>query len=85
MSKKIIREAAEQPATQPPAAPPPPAGPAQTAEPEPPAKSFEERFGASWVVWIGGLAAIASEYKARNAAEGAAMEAFVARLVPPAG
>lgn len=29
--------------------PPPP-------EPTPPAKSFEERFGASWVVWIGGLA-----------------------------
>src|SRR5215208_1191052 len=24
--------------------------------PEAPAKSFEERFGASWVVWIGGLA-----------------------------
>lgn len=34
------------------AAPPPP--PPQ--EPEAPAKSFEERFGASWVVWIGGLA-----------------------------
>src|ERR1041385_8939445 len=30
--------------------PPPP------REPEPPAKSFEERFGASWVVWIGGIA-----------------------------
>src|SRR5204862_4975942 len=29
-------------------APPPP--------PPEPAKSFEERFGASWVVWIGGLA-----------------------------
>src|SRR3954466_3215130 len=26
------------------------------SEPPPPAKSFEERFGASWVVWIGGLA-----------------------------
>ena len=49
--EKIIRESAEQPATRPPAAPPPP-----PAEPEPPAKSFEERFGASWVVWIGGLA-----------------------------
>jgi uncharacterized membrane protein len=35
------------------AAPPPPAPP---PEPEAPAKSFEERFGASWVVWIGGLA-----------------------------
>jgi uncharacterized membrane protein len=33
------------------AAPPPP-----PAEPAPPKKSFEERFGASWVVWIGGLA-----------------------------
>jgi uncharacterized membrane protein len=44
--EKIIREAAERPA-----APPPP-----PAAPEPPAKSFEERFGASWVVWIGGLA-----------------------------
>jgi len=33
----------------PPASPPP-------AEPAAPAKSFEERFGASWVVWIGGLA-----------------------------
>jgi uncharacterized membrane protein len=32
-------------------APPPP-----PAEPALPAKSFEERFGASWVVWIGGLA-----------------------------
>jgi uncharacterized membrane protein len=32
------------------AAPPPPPAPPQ------PAKSFEERFGASWVVWIGGLA-----------------------------
>jgi uncharacterized membrane protein len=35
------------------AAPAPPSPPAQ---PEAPAKSFEERFGASWVVWIGGLA-----------------------------
>jgi uncharacterized membrane protein len=35
-----------------PALPPelPPAAPAE------PAKSFEERFGASWVVWIGGIA-----------------------------
>src|SRR3954462_839279 len=32
------------------------APPAPPAEPEAPAKSFEERFGASWVVWIGGLA-----------------------------
>ena len=30
--------------------PPPP------AEPAAPSKSFEERFGASWVVWIGGVA-----------------------------
>ena len=42
-SEGIIEEAA-------PAAPPPP------PEPEAPGKSFEERFGASWVVWIGGLA-----------------------------
>jgi uncharacterized membrane protein len=34
----------------PPSPPPPP------SEPAPPAKSFEERFGASWVVWIGGIA-----------------------------
>src|SRR5215218_5951796 len=34
----------------------PPAPPSPPAEPEAPAKSFEERFGASWVVWIGGLA-----------------------------
>jgi uncharacterized membrane protein len=30
--------------------------PSPPAEPPGPAKSFEERFGASWVVWIGGLA-----------------------------
>jgi len=30
--------------------------PAPPAEPPTPTKSFEERFGASWVVWIGGLA-----------------------------
>ena len=36
-----------QPASAPPSPPAPPAEPA---------KSFEERFGASWVVWIGGLA-----------------------------
>src|SRR3954463_16015232 len=30
--------------------------PAPPAEPPAPATSFEERFGASWVVWIGGLA-----------------------------
>ena len=34
---------------------PPPAPPAPPAAPEP-QKSFEERFGASWVVWIGGIA-----------------------------
>src|SRR4051812_38361538 len=32
-------------------APPPP-----PSAPEPPAKSFEERFGVNWVVWIGGVA-----------------------------
>ena len=35
-----------------PSAPVPPV----PAEPAEPAKSFEERFGASWVVWIGGIA-----------------------------
>jgi uncharacterized membrane protein len=30
--------------------------PPQPPEPAEPGKSFEERFGASWVVWIGGLA-----------------------------
>src|SRR5437764_14183135 len=35
------------------AAPPPPPPPPDPAEP---GKSFEERFGASWVVWIGGIA-----------------------------
>ena len=30
--------------------------PIEPTEPAEPAKSFEERFGASWVVWIGGLA-----------------------------
>jgi uncharacterized membrane protein len=35
------------------AAPPSPPPP---GEPAPPTKSFEERFGASWVVWIGGIA-----------------------------
>ncbi len=35
----------------------PPPSPSPPPLPEPaPAKSFEERFGASWVVWIGGLA-----------------------------
>src|SRR6476620_2602513 len=40
---QLITEAA------PPPPPPPPPAPTE------PAKSFEERFGASWVVWIGGL------------------------------
>ena len=40
--EKIIAEASQ-----------PPAPPAESPAP---AKSFEERFGASWVVWIGGLA-----------------------------
>src|SRR6185295_7874091 len=35
------------------AAPPEPPAPAAPAAPP---KSFEERFGASWVVWIGGVA-----------------------------
>ncbi len=38
---------------------PPPLPPTESAkptEPAEPAKSFEERFGANWVVWIGGLA-----------------------------
>ncbi len=39
----IIKEASQ------PTPPPPP-------EPAEPGRSFEERFGASWVVWIGGLA-----------------------------
>src|SRR5437764_14014137 len=34
----------------------PTASPPSPPEPAPPTKSFEERFGASWVVWIGGLA-----------------------------
>ena len=33
-----------------------PPAPPPAAEPEAPRKSFEERFGASWVVWIGGIA-----------------------------
>src|SRR5437762_3510704 len=44
----VGRAASDEPGAQLP--PPPP------TEPPPPAKSFEERFGASWVVWIGGLA-----------------------------
>jgi uncharacterized membrane protein len=43
----LIADAAP-PSPPPPLPPPPP--------PAAPAKSFEERFGASWVVWIGGLA-----------------------------
>jgi uncharacterized membrane protein len=38
------------------AAPPSPPAPPVAAEPAEPGKSFEERFGASWVVWIGGIA-----------------------------
>jgi uncharacterized membrane protein len=33
-----------------------PSAPLPAAEPPAPTKSFEERFGASWVVWIGGVA-----------------------------
>src|SRR5215216_3096830 len=36
------------------AAPPPPPPPA--GQPEEPERSFEERFGTQWVVWVGGLA-----------------------------
>ena len=43
--EKIISDAAQSPA--------PPTAPETPAEPP---KSFEERFGASWVVWIGGIA-----------------------------
>jgi uncharacterized membrane protein len=43
--EKIISDAAQPPS--------PPVAPDTPAEPP---KSFEERFGASWVVWIGGLA-----------------------------
>jgi uncharacterized membrane protein len=46
-----LDEKANEPIISDAAAPPPP-----PAEPALPAKSFEERFGASWVVWIGGLA-----------------------------
>jgi uncharacterized membrane protein len=55
-------EAMKEPAIAPPAqesfaAPPPPPPPPPPAPPAPEAaKSFEERFGANWVVWIGGLA-----------------------------
>src|SRR4051794_30661846 len=47
MDESAIEETVQQ-ASQP--SPPPP------PEPAAPGKSFEERFGASWVVWIGGLA-----------------------------
>jgi TolB protein len=44
-----------------------------------------ESLRESFEVSRGALTAIANEYKARNAAEGTVMEAFVARLVPGAG
>src|SRR5205814_2633308 len=51
---------AEAPETPPPAAtepsPPPPEEPPTAAAPTPPPRSFEERFGTQWVVWVGGLA-----------------------------
>jgi uncharacterized membrane protein len=47
-----VNEAAPPPP--PPLAPPPPPPPLPPAAA--PARSFEERFGASWVVWIGGVA-----------------------------
>jgi uncharacterized membrane protein len=37
------------------AAPPPPSPPSPPAD-EPPAQSFEEKFGTRWTVWIGGVA-----------------------------
>src|SRR4051812_31241264 len=40
----------------PPPPPPPPAPPPSPPDPAAPSPGFEERFGASWVVWIGGLA-----------------------------
>src|SRR5437016_5611616 len=43
------------PRSTPPKPPPPPQSPLPP-EPAPPSPSFEERFGASWVVWIGGIA-----------------------------
>ena len=49
-SERLDEKAVEDIISEASAPPPPP------AEPAPPAKSFEERFGASWVVWIGGLA-----------------------------
>src|SRR5882672_6849489 len=49
-SEKIIQASARPSPPAPPPAPPPPPAPGE------PTKSFEERFGASWVVWIGGLA-----------------------------
>src|SRR5262245_10084794 len=51
-----VDAAATEPASESVPPPLPPAESAQPAEPAEPAKSFEERFGASWVVWIGGLA-----------------------------
>src|SRR4051812_38106292 len=50
-TEHINESATEEPVSDAPqSAPPPP------PEPPAPGKSFEERFGASWVVWIGGLA-----------------------------
>lgn len=52
---EATKEAAIEPFVAESSAPPPPPPPPAPPAPET-AKSFEERFGASWVVWIGGLA-----------------------------
>lgn len=52
--EKLDEKAIEQVIADTTAAPPPP--PLPPEQPAPPQKSFEERFGANWVVWIGGLA-----------------------------
>src|SRR5262249_46391282 len=44
----------------PPAEPPPPQPP--PTAPEAPGRSFEERFGTQWVVWVGGLALALGAY-----------------------
>src|SRR4051812_18453862 len=50
-TEQMNESATEEPVSDAPQASPPP-----PPEPAAPSKSFEERFGASWVVWIGGLA-----------------------------
>src|ERR671910_58421 len=38
------------------AEPPPPPPPSPPPQPQEPERSFEERFGTQWVVWVGGVA-----------------------------